>query len=84
MQGDNASDNKNWALIAFFGMLIHHGYCKEVFFSFLLVGHTHEDIDQLFSTLSRFMKRLTAVMSPQDFQAEMANALEGVLTHAHM
>jgi hypothetical protein len=25
VQGDNASDNKNWTLVAFFGMLVYHG-----------------------------------------------------------
>ena len=76
LQGDNASDNKNWALVAFFGMLIYHGYTQEVYFSFLLVGHTHEDIDQLFSVISRYMKSLLDVMTPQQFQREMANAID--------
>jgi hypothetical protein len=40
VQADNASDNKNWTLILFFAMLIYHDYTIEVFFSFLLVGHT--------------------------------------------
>lgn len=40
VQADNASDNKNWTVMLWFGMLIHHGYIEEVFFSFLMVGHT--------------------------------------------
>ena len=28
-------------------MLVYHKYTDEVILSFLLVGHTHEDIDQL-------------------------------------
>ena len=80
VQADNASDNKCWALILFFGMLIFHGYTQEVFFSFLLVGHTHEDIDQLFSVLSRFFKRFgnqSSIMTPQQFQEEMRLAMSG-------
>ena len=47
-QADNcASDNKCWTVLLFLGMLVHHGYTAEVYFSFLLVGHTHEDIDLL-------------------------------------
>ena len=75
VQGDNASDNKNWTLIAWFAMLVHHGYTKEVIFSFLLVGHTHEDIDQLFSVLSRYLKRLKHVMTPDEFQECMASSM---------
>ena len=62
VQADNASDNKCWTLLLFFAMLVHHGYTEEVFLSFLIVGHTHEDIDQLFSVLSRFLKRIGQVV----------------------
>ena len=47
VQGDNASDNKCWALLLFFAMLIFHDYTADIYFSFLIVGHTHEDIDQV-------------------------------------
>jgi hypothetical protein len=40
VQADNASDNKNWTLMLFFAMLVYHGYTTQVFFSFLMVGHT--------------------------------------------
>lgn len=68
VQADNASDNKCWAVILFFGMLVHHGYTNEVFFSFLLVGHTHEDIDQIFSILSKAFKNAKSVMTPREFE----------------
>ena len=56
VQADNASDNKNWAFILFLAMLVYHSYTVEVYLSFLLVGHTHEDIDQVFSILSRVFR----------------------------
>ena len=43
VQADNASDNKCWAVLLWFGMLVYHGYTREVYYSFLLVGHTHDD-----------------------------------------
>ena len=75
VQADNASDNKNWTLLLFFAMLVHHGYTEEVFLSFLIVGHTHEDIDQLFSVLSRFLKRIGHVVDPQQFVQELHAAM---------
>jgi hypothetical protein len=37
--------------------LVAHGYFKEVQLSFLIVGHTHEDINQWFSIISNTLKR---------------------------
>jgi hypothetical protein len=71
------SDNKNFALFDFLACLILHRYCKEIQLSFLLRGHTHEDIDQFFSVLTRHMVRLGVVKTPQAFQAEMRKAATG-------
>ncbi|KAL3675577.1 hypothetical protein R1sor_025525 [Riccia sorocarpa] len=50
IQLDNsAKDNKNWAMMAFCNELIARGCCKTITMSFLLVGHTHEDVDAFFS-----------------------------------
>ena len=75
VNADNASDNKCWTVLLFLGMLVYHRYTNECFLSFLLVGHTHEDIDQLFSVLSRYLKRLGKVMGPNEFQDELHNAM---------
>ena len=53
LQLDNASDNKSKALLAFCDGLVEQGVFKKVKLSFLLVGHTHEDIDQYFSVIAR-------------------------------
>lgn len=75
VQGDNASDNKGWTVIVFLAMLVFHGYTKEAFLSFLIVGHTHEDIDQLFSVISRYFRKLRKVATPQQFLFEVAASL---------
>ena len=44
-------------MFAFYATLVGLGYFAEVYLSFLLVGHTHEDIDQRFSVISDTLKR---------------------------
>lgn len=57
LQLDNsAKDNKNQFLMAFLSLLTHRGVFKEIQVGFLLVGHTHEDIDAYFSHLSKTLK----------------------------
>jgi len=75
IQADNASDNKCWAMLAFLGMLVFHEYTHDVYISFLLVGHTHEDIDQRFSIIARHFRSIDRVTTPQQFEAELAQAL---------
>ena len=77
VQADNASDNKNYAMIGFLAALVLHDYCHEVQLSFLLVGHTHEDIDQFFSVLTRHMNNAKVVKTPQAFQEELQKAATG-------
>ena len=76
IQADNASDNKCWAMLAFLGTLVLHGYTNHVYLSFLLVGHTHEDIDQRFSIIARHFRSIDKVTTPQQFEAELAQALQ--------
>ena len=52
LQLDNTvKQNKNRFLLGFLGMLVQAGVFKHIILSFLPVGHTHEDIDQLFSRI---------------------------------
>ena len=52
-QLDNcAKDNKNRYVFAYWLLLVVKGIFKEVFISFLLVGHTHDDIDGSFGRWS--------------------------------
>jgi hypothetical protein len=75
IQSDNASDNKCWTMLLWLAMLVYHDYTGSVEMSFLIVGHTHEDIDQLFSTISRWMKGLGNVLTPQQFDRELTAAM---------
>ncbi|KAL3675995.1 hypothetical protein R1sor_025943 [Riccia sorocarpa] len=49
----DGKDSKNWVLMAFFSELVARGVFKTVFMYFLIVGHTHEDVDAFFSKVNR-------------------------------
>jgi hypothetical protein len=73
LQLDNtAKQNKSRFLIAYLGELVKMGVFQNVYVSFLPVGHTHEDIDQLFSRLATAMKYKNSVT-----MEEMAEIFEG-------
>jgi hypothetical protein len=53
LQLDNtARENKNKWMFAFLSWLVHLGWFLEVVVSFLPCGHTHVDVDQMFSTFA--------------------------------
>jgi hypothetical protein len=56
LQLDNAPDNKSKRFLAFVAYLIQKKVFKKVKLSYLIVCHTHEDVDSLFSAISRFFK----------------------------
>lgn len=54
LQLDNSGkDNKNWAMMAFLSELVARGVFKTIIMSFLIVGHTHEDVDAFFSKVNK-------------------------------
>jgi hypothetical protein len=57
LQADNASANKNRVVYALGELFARLGVFEEVRYSFLPVGHTHEDIDAMFGALSHVMSR---------------------------
>jgi hypothetical protein len=58
LQLDNtARQNKSKYLFSYLGWLVQTCQATEVIVSFLPVGHTHEDIDQLFSRLSVYLRK---------------------------
>jgi hypothetical protein len=74
VQLDNTSrDNKNHYVFAYFSYLVQKGIFRQVDINFLPVGHTHEDIDQLFSVVNRRMKTHDVFTFPQ-LQEEIKNA----------
>ena len=53
LQLNNATgDNKNRFVFVFCSLLMYHGVFQEVYINFLIVGHTHDDIDVLFGRWS--------------------------------
>src|SRR5450759_4624541 len=54
LQLDNTSrENKNNLLMTYLHMLVKKKIFKKIKIGFLLVGHTHDQIDQMFSTFSK-------------------------------
>ena len=61
LQMDNTNaDNKTHSLLAWAASLVQCGLFQTVEVSFLPVGHTHADVDQKFSLISRFLRRCPA------------------------
>jgi hypothetical protein len=57
IQADNCGrENKNKYLLGLCATLVGLGYFEEVRVGFLLIGHTHSDIDQRFSCISHVLK----------------------------
>ena len=52
LQADNCGENKNKVLFGFLTHLVRLGVFQKIKVGFLMVGHTHEDIDQFFSVLA--------------------------------
>jgi hypothetical protein len=66
LQLDNTTrENKNYIMVAFAFILVHFNVYKKVKIGFLIVGHTHTYIDQLFSVWSRALMR-AQVFKPTD------------------
>jgi ribosomal 50S subunit-associated protein YjgA (DUF615 family) len=58
IQADNCTrENKNIYMFALCAALVGLAHFQEVQLCFLIVGHTHEDIDQHFSIISNTLKR---------------------------
>lgn len=70
IQLDNtSSSNKNNTVLSFLALLTGIGLIFSAAASFLRVGHTHEDIDQWFSSLARWVRsKLMYAETLSDFQ----------------
>jgi len=62
VQMDNCTrENKNKWVLAYLSWLVQRGVFETIELSFLPVGHTHEDIDQLFSRLAVYLRGHDAI-----------------------
>ena len=59
-----AGTNKNWFVIAYLSLLTAKKVFKEIQVGFLMVGHTHEDIDAYFNYLSKKLKNANTLVLP--------------------
>ncbi|KAG0581688.1 hypothetical protein KC19_3G000300 [Ceratodon purpureus] len=58
VQMDNAAgDNKNRFVFCFWSLLVAKKIFREVYVNFMLVGHTHDDIDAMFGRWSMLLKK---------------------------
>ena len=57
IQADTTRENKNIYIFAMCASLVGLGFFQEVHLCFLIVEHTHEDIDQRFSVISNVLKK---------------------------
>ena len=65
LQLDNVNTNKSKALFAYLSNLVHMRVFEKVKVNFLMVGHTHENIDQLFSRFSVRLRKFNALTLDQ-------------------
>jgi len=56
LQSDNASDNKNQCILGLCELLRDLKVFRKIKYSWLPVGHTHEDVDASFGALSRKLR----------------------------
>jgi hypothetical protein len=68
IQMDNAAgENKNKYVFGFLSNLVAKGVFETIVVSFLPVGHTHEDIDQIFSQLAGKLGETSLTLSLEEF-----------------
>ncbi|XP_071507098.1 uncharacterized protein [Diadema antillarum] len=85
IQLDNCyRENKNRYFIGFMGYLVATHIFDEVQLSFLMVGHTHEDIDQRFSCVSRALKQKSAKTVPELLQVIEESMMNHVVKASRM
>ena len=81
LQLDNTTkENKNQFVLAWLQMLVDTHVFDEILVSFLPVGHTHEDIDQRFSVISRALRteNILSVQHMREFLSTFFKATQNL------
>ncbi|KAK3251756.1 hypothetical protein CYMTET_38921 [Cymbomonas tetramitiformis] len=78
VQLDNVSTNKSKLMLAYAAWLVHTDVFRKVKLNFLLVGHTHENIDQMFSRFSVRLRRKQAWTLDEMIEFAQACFTDGV------
>jgi hypothetical protein len=58
VQFDNAPNNKGWSVVIGLAVLIFLGIVDKIVVAFLLVGHTHTDVDRIISYIVTYLRGL--------------------------
>ncbi|KAK3234147.1 hypothetical protein CYMTET_55576 [Cymbomonas tetramitiformis] len=82
VQLDNVGTNKSIMLLAYISWLVMSGAFKKVKVNFLIVGHTHENIDQMFSRFSVRLKRKLAMTLDEMMEIAKECFSDGIFTTA--
>jgi len=80
---NTAKDNKNKYVLAFAGWLAFRRFFRRVHVGCLSVGHTHEDIDRLFSRLSVGISTFSRQEEQQRWRVETMTELAQAISQAH-
>jgi hypothetical protein len=76
LQMDNCTrENKNKYVLGYLSWLVERGIFESIELSFLPVGHTHEDIDQMFSRIAVYLRGHNAF-----HQYDLAKAVKAAYT----
>jgi hypothetical protein len=83
IQMDNAAgNNQNHFVFCFWSLFVAKGIIREVHVNFMLVGHTHDDIDALFGRWSMSLRKENFPTIPLLMKSFME--LESVLMIPHL
>ena len=58
VQFDTAGVNKSWSVIIALCILVTSGIVDKVVIAFLLVGHTHTDVDRIISYVVSYLRNM--------------------------
>lgn len=84
LQADNTSrECKNNTLCRLGGVLVGCHQLKHFQLDFLMTGHSHEDVDQLFSQVSNLIEAHQELHTPSDFQKVLESWLSDKSVRAH-
>ncbi|KAJ8048727.1 hypothetical protein HOLleu_01158 [Holothuria leucospilota] len=74
LQMDNCfRENKNRYVLSYAALLVEKDIFEEVYVHFLPVGHTHEDVDQMFSCVARHLQH-TNIYTLKDLESEVCKS----------
>ena len=84
LQMDNCGrENKNNSLCRLAGILTGSGRCYRMQLNFLESGHSHEDIDQYFSSLSNLIESRREIHTPDQFVAVLDRFMQDASIRPH-